>query len=108
MSYQKLLKDSCDIQERSESVDEYGEVDNTFVNKTTGVATRRSRIKEPTVLESGYQTTIEDFKFYFLPTVDLQKNDIIVFNSENYKVLGVQKDSSDHHLEVYAQLVSHD
>ena len=110
MSFEKLLNSLCDIQEKSETQDALGSVDSpSWTNIATNVKTRKSPVtQKPQVGDEDYHVTLEDFVFFFLASVTVGKANRIVFDSQNYQILGVRKDSKDHHKEVFARLITQD
>ena len=108
MSFEKLLKDTCIIEERTRVQSGLGEVTFTWATKAASVLTRRDKNTKERIIDGDYQVTLEDFIFFFLGSVEITKEDRIVFNSENYQVLVAEKDSSNHHWEVVARRISHE
>lgn len=110
MSFEDYLDQSCDIEEYSESQDEYGEISRSWSTKESSVPTRYRRARKERELDVGdedYRITIEDFVFWFLPQVEIGKEDRLVVNDKVFKVITPPiMDSSRHHQKVFGRRIN--
>lgn len=108
MSFDRLLNKTCSIQRKSESQNATGSVTASWSNAYTGIPVRYNRVSQGKgrVSAGSYQVTLEDYVFYFKVGQDVTISDRIVVDGKTFEVEHVYKDSSDHHLEVFAKLKS--
>lgn len=104
MSFEKLLKKLCTIQQKTETQGALGELSISWNDKYTTVKTRYVQAKQ-SELRGGYQVTIEDYKFFFLFTEDIAIADRIVVDGDTFDIMHVLTDSSDHHKFAYARII---
>ena len=104
MSYEKLLKKTCTIEQKTETQGALGDISLSWSSKAVNVKTRYVQAKQ-SELRGGYQVTIEDYKFYFLATADIAIADRIVVDGDTFDVMHVLSDSSDHHKFAYARII---
>ena len=105
MSFLKLLKDTCTIQQKTNSQSNTGSTTQTWSTKASGVPTRKRRNNsQPKIYDALSKTYVDEVIFYFLSTVNIKIEDRILVGSEAYEVLSVATDSSGHHLEVFAKI----
>lgn len=107
--FTKLLISTCDIQAKSSTTVGYEKV-LSWVNVSTGVATRKDSATNAKISDTEIRTNTDDDIFYFEPTVTIVRGNRIVFGSEYYDVIKVNKSYdaiSIHHLEVVARLIDH-
>lgn len=103
MSFESLLNKLCTISTKTETQNATGSVTSSWASTFTNVPVRYNRSKTGTVNSGVYQVTLEDYTFYFLPDVTISIADRIVVDGKTFEVAHVYKDSSDHHLEVFAR-----
>lgn len=80
----------------------------TWLNIATKVPTRKDRANSVKLSDGDKRENNDDDLFYFDPCVDVKRNDIIVYDDEDYDVLKVNKSydgTGVHHLEVLARYV---
>ena len=106
MSLTSLLITTCTIQQKTKTQGLSGQVVFSWGTKTANVKTRKNKNLQPKIFDEVLKVYIDDYKFYFLPSVNITTADRILIGSTAYQVLSVDTDSKGHHLEVYAQKVS--
>lgn len=104
MSFTKLLNKTCVIQEKTSAQSGLGEITDSWSTKASGVKTRYSQVSRSELI-GEYQVTLEDYKFYFEPSVDVLIEDQIVVDSKTFEVKHVATDSSDHNKYAFAKLI---
>jgi len=104
MSFTSLLKDTCTIQQKAETQGSTGSVVFSWSTKASGVLTRKRRNNQPKIYDTLSKTYVDDYIFYFLPTVAIAIEDRILIDGEYYEVVSVATDSEGHHLEVKAKI----
>lgn len=108
--FTKLLIATCNIQEKTQTTDGYEQV-KSWANKSVDVPCRKDSDNSLGISDSEIRLNTDDHIFFFSAGVDILRGDRIVFDSENYDVVKVNKvyDSKGiHHLEVIARYVDHD
>jgi len=104
MSFTSLLKDTCTIQQKTNTQGDTGAKISAWTTKASGVLTRKRRNNQPKIYDALNKTYVDNYIFYFLPTVSITIDDRILADGINYEVLSVATDSEGHHLEVVAKL----
>lgn len=104
MSFTSLLKDTCTIQQKTNTQGDTGAKTSTWSTKASGVLTRKRRNNQPKIYDALSKTYVDDYIFYFLPSVSIAIENRILADGEYYEVLSVATDSEGHHLEVKAKL----
>jgi len=104
MSYESLLILTATIKSKTETQSNSGAKTFAWANKATNVKTRKVRNLQPKIYDELAKTYIDDYKFYFLLGTNLTVSDKIVLSDSNeYEILSVDNDSSNHHVKVYAK-----
>lgn len=107
MSYESLLILTATIKSKTETQSNSGAKTFAWADKLTSVKTRRVRNLHPKIYDELAKTYIDDYKFYFLLGTNLTVSDKIVLDDgSEYEILGVDNDSSNHHVKVYAKKTS--
>jgi len=101
-----MLNTVCDIESPTGTQSGTGAITRGWSKSVVGAKTRYHRNKDQNVLIGTYQVTLEDYKFYFLPSVVISKSDRILIGSDSYEILGVIEDSSGKTKTVYARIKS--
>jgi len=104
MSFKKLLNKTCEIQRYSASQSSTGQLDKTWAT----VSTPKCRVQKRLVsqnkdLASPYADA--SHVIYMLPDVNVLDEDRIVVGANVFEIVAVQKDSSEHHFEIFAKLI---
>ena len=105
-TYDSLLTQTCTIQRRTQGdLDKWGAAEVSINNSATGVACLIQPAYEVLEFDVRGQKQIANFVGYFKITENIEVDDIIVFETKNYAVLGVENaGAQNHHTE--AQLRS--
>lgn len=100
--YDSLLTQTCTIQRRTQgSVDKWGDAEVSIDNSATGVACLIQPAYEVLEFDVRGQKQTANFVGYFKETENIEVDDIIVFKSKNYAVLGVEDAAGQgHHKEI--------
>lgn len=107
--FTNLLISTCDIQEKAQVQSGYEKV-LEWANILTGVRTRKDSSNSPSITDVNIRINTDDDIFYFDADINVKRGNRIVFDSEYYDVLKVNKSYDSvgvHHLEVVARLVDH-
>ena len=106
MNFTTLLIHTCDIEEKSLSTSGYEKV-KSWSTKASDVACRHDSDTSVKINDTELRENNDDDIFFFNPDADVVRGDRIVYDSQNYDVLKVNKvsdSSAVHHLEVRARL----
>ena len=104
MSFTSLLKDTCTIEQKTETQGSTGAVSLVWTTKANGVKTRKRRNDRPNIYDALSKTYVDDYIFYFLIGTAIEIENRILADGKYYEVLSVAEDSEGHHLEVVAKL----
>jgi len=109
--FTSLLTNLCDIQVKARTTTGYEKV-LSWSNVATGVHTRKDSSTGASIQDTQIRLNTDDDVFFFNADVVIKRGNRIVFDSENYDVIKVNKcyggSSAIHHLEVVARLVDHE
>jgi len=106
MSFDKLLNKLCSIQSKVEVQNETGSVDLSWSDIYVNIPCRYNRTKIGTVIAGSYQVTIQDYTFYFKKEIVLSEGYRITLEGKVFEIQHAYKNSSGHHWEVFARLIS--
>lgn len=109
-SFTSLLTSLCDIQRKSKAKAGY-ETTISWSTIASAVPTRKDSATSASIQDTKIRINTDDDIFFFNPGQDVKRGDQILFDSEKYDVIKVNKSygaSAVHHLEVVARLQDHD
>jgi hypothetical protein len=101
----RLLIHTCNIQEKTASLDGYEQVD-AWSDTAVDVPCRHSTDKGVSISDSNIRINTDDDIFNFQPDVEIVRGNRIVFEEENYDVIKVNNASDAtgvHHIVVRAR-----
>jgi len=101
MSFEKLLKTSCIIQQSTKTQTATGEQTVVWTTKATTVTSRNKNIS-PKIFDEKLKVYKDEYRFYFKNTEAITVANRIKIGSDVYEVTSVDTDSRGHHLKVYA------
>ena len=101
-----MLNDVCNIYYVTDVQNDFGEVIPTEVLRYTGLPCRivEGSISE-TVVDGLISTSKKLYKCYFSPENDIDRLDIIEWNSLKLRVLNEKKDSTGNQYQIQAELI---
>lgn len=102
--FQSLLIHTCDIKRRSVSTtrDALGKLVESFTTVSTGTLCRIEIDKENSKMDMNGKHVMTRATGFFEIDVDIQEDDIVTWNSVDYKVRGTpDAGAANHHYEVF-------
>jgi len=92
MSLSSLYNITVTVQRPAVTQGDYGEKIETFANQITGMECRLQRKRSNEIVRADRETVISDFSLYCDVSNSLQADDRVVYDSENYLVVGFDPD----------------
>ena len=109
-NFTSLLIHLCSVQVKTLATSGY-EKGKTWSDLATLVPCRKDANTSTNIVDGQLRTSTDDDIFFFNPEVVIKRGNRIVFDSENYDVIKVNKcyDSVGlHHIEVLARIIDHE
>lgn len=106
-AFNNLLIHTCTIKRRvydSSTVDEWGAASESFTTKSSSEVCRFQQTDEDVEFNRRGEKIVTRVLFFMKPTADIQVDDIITYDSIEYRVIGVDPlydEDSLHHYEVF-------
>ncbi len=110
MNFTSLLINTCDIQSKAMVLSGY-EKTLTWSDIASDVPCRKGSSGGPAINDGLLRLNTDESIFYFNKDVVIKRGNRIVFETENYDVVKVNKCQDAvgvHHLEVIARVIDHD
>ena len=104
MSFAKLLNKTCSIYGKTQAQDDLGQLKETWTLSQSNVKCRGNYDRASGKDQKIGLTSILGCKFYFASDISINEGNRISFEGRIFEVDTVVKDSSDHHLEVQANI----
>lgn len=104
MGFNNLLKEKATIQSFTETQNEFGESEKTWVNKNENVPCRVKANKTTQKNDIG-QYVIAPFTIYMPIEIDIENKDRITVSETTYEIIDVQSDSSKHHWQLQCKTI---
>lgn len=111
MSFTKLLNKNCEVLEVSRDTNSIGAVTENYQTVRGTYKTRYEKMGMPKIIESGFDTNLDDYLFYFDAGVPVIRNDYLRVDGKMFDVKQVEQidgAKSVHHIEVVATRRDHE
>lgn len=110
MSFLSLLNKTASILAKQEAQQPNGEILLTWVVASTA-KTRYEQASNPKITNADFITTIDDYLFFFPIDTVIDRTNRISIENNTFEVTGVfinEGLKNNHHLEVYARIISNE